>query len=94
MDGEPDGQQTGSGGPAPRPPLDATVLGMRLQGDADIALPLGALVVVKGLDAEGNVAYWATTTDDVTSVECLGMAAFATEVLRLGVGNTDDDGPT
>lgn len=57
---------------------------MPLEGETDIVQPLAALVVVKGLDADGEVAYWARATADVTSVECYGMAMYAAEGLRLG----------
>ncbi|MCW2904455.1 MAG: hypothetical protein JWO67_6720 [Streptosporangiaceae bacterium] len=66
-----------------------TVLGMKLDTEhADLAQPLAALVVVKGLDAEGRVAYWAMATEDIQTVEALGMANYAK--VRLEKSLADD----
>lgn len=62
--------------------VDCTVLGMPLIGDHDIAQPLGALVIIKGLDEAGKVCHWARCTDDISTVEAVGMATMALDTLR------------
>lgn len=75
------------------------VLGMALDiSDGDpiaSCQPLSALVVVKALDAAGDVAYYTAASDGLKSVECLGMAEYAALKLRRGLaadmGGEDDD---
>jgi len=59
-----------------------TVLGMPLNGDTDIAQPLAAVVCVKGLDEQGNVAYWSRSTDGLSLTEAQGMALGLLDDLR------------
>lgn len=63
-------------------PPEATVLGMPLLGDHDICQPLGAVVCVKGLDADGNVAYWSRSTEGLSMTEAQGMALGLLDDLR------------
>lgn len=65
--------------------LEYTVLGLPLEaGDEvrDLAQPVEALVVVKGLDSQGKMCHWAVKTPDLSSVEAMGMAMWAYEVAR------------
>jgi hypothetical protein len=50
--------------------------------DYDLVQPLEVLVVVKGLDSEDHVRYWAIKTPGLMNVEARGMADFALEVAR------------
>jgi hypothetical protein len=50
------------------------------------AQPLCGLVIVKALDADGDVVYLTAATPDLMTVECLGMARYA--VLKLEHGLT------
>jgi hypothetical protein len=47
----------------------------------DDVTPLAALVVLKALDADGDVAYYARATDSLTTVEAIGMAVYAETVM-------------
>jgi hypothetical protein len=57
-------------------PLDLT------DGDYDIAQPVEALVIVKGLDSRGRLCHWALKTPDLSNVEAMGMALWGYEVAR------------
>lgn len=57
-------------------PLDTT------DEDYDLVQPVVALVVVKGLDSDGKLCYWAIKTPDLSNVEAMGMAMFGYEVAR------------
>jgi hypothetical protein len=62
-----------------------TVLGMPLDTsdeDYDIAQPVEALVIVKGLDSRGKMSHWALKTPDLLNVEAMGMAMFGYEVAK------------
>jgi hypothetical protein len=48
--------------------------------DYDIAQPVEALVIVKGLDSRGKLCHWTLKTPDLTSVEAMGMAMWGYEV--------------
>jgi hypothetical protein len=77
---------------------DSTVLGMSLDvGDDDpIASiqPLDGMVVVKGLDPDGDVVYCTAATKGLQSVECLGMAEYAVLRLKRGIASRlDGEGP-
>lgn len=63
--------------------LNNKVCGLELQlvDDEKITTPLCALAVVKHLTPDGRPAYSARATENVLSVEALGMARYA--VLRL-----------
>jgi hypothetical protein len=64
---------------------DWSVLGMPLRPEGDVAQPLEAAVIIKGLDADGKIAYWTTCTEGLTSIEILGMCTWGAEVaLRAG----------
>lgn len=67
------------------PPVEYTALGLPLDttdDDYDIAQPVVALVVVKGLDSDGKLVYWALKTADLSNVEAMGMAMWGYEVAR------------
>jgi hypothetical protein len=65
------------------------ILGMPLDvADEDIITtiqPLCGLVVVKGLDKNGEVVYCTAATSDLQLVECLGMAEYAVLKLKHGL---------
>jgi hypothetical protein len=63
-------------------PLDERVLGMPIEIASDLAQPIAAVVIVKGLDTSGEIAYWTAKTDGVTGVEAWGMVMFAEQVAR------------
>lgn len=50
----------------------------------DGVTPLAAVVVVKGLDEDGDVAYYSRSTDGLMTVEAYGMLGFATQVIDSG----------
>lgn len=58
------------------------VAGLELVGEDGIMQPLAAVACVKGLDADGNVAYVTRATEGVTTVEAMGMAAALLDDLR------------
>lgn len=68
---------------------DSTVLGMPLDVDPDdpilAAQPLCGMVVVKAIDAGGDVVYLTAATGGLKSVECLGMARYAVLKLECGI---------
>lgn len=72
---------------------EETVLGMPLApGELhDLAQPLEAVVVIKGLSETGETSYWSTSTPDLNTVECLGMIGYADVVLRAGLARDDDE---
>lgn len=53
--------------------MEWSVLGMTLEPDDDLAQPLAAAVIVKALDAAGQIAYYCVSTEGLSSVEILGM---------------------
>jgi len=61
---------------------DATILGMPVQVNDDLQQPLGAVVIVKGLDDQGDVCYWIHKTDDIHCVEAAGMCTVAGDEFR------------
>jgi hypothetical protein len=62
--------------------MDVTVAGLTLEGENDIVHPIGAVVVIKGLDAAGEVCYWSRSTDGLTLTEALGMAVGLVDDIR------------
>jgi hypothetical protein len=58
------------------------VMGLPLLGVPDGATPLAAFVVLKMLDACGSVVYVATATEDVATVEAIGMGIYGVDRLR------------
>jgi hypothetical protein len=69
---------------------DRTILGMPLDADGDDALwlgtPLEAVVIVKMLNGNGDIAYVASATAGLKDVEALGMLHYAR--LRMETGMT------
>lgn len=58
------------------------VCGMPLENISEQVVPLGALVILKVLDDDGDVAYMIRSTDGVSLVESLGMASFANVCIK------------
>lgn len=56
-----------------------TAVGMELNCSTleEMAHPIAAMVVLKSLEGDGEIAYRTLTTDGLTAVEALGMADFA-----------------
>lgn len=53
---------------------DWSLLGMDLAvGANDLQQPLDAIVVVKGLDADDQIAWWIARTADLNDMEAEGM---------------------
>lgn len=67
----------------------SAVCGLPLVDMPEGIIPLAAVVVVKALDAGGDLAYYTQVTDDVTAVEMLGMIRYAD--LRLSNAITADE---
>lgn len=65
------------------------VCGLPLVDMPDDISPLSALVVVKAIDGDGDVAYYARATEGLTVTEALGMARTAD--IRLSAALTEDD---
>lgn len=53
----------------------------------DIMHPLSAVVVLKYLDKDGESSYIVRATNNVTTVEALGMAHYATAKLTEAVAD-------
>lgn len=71
--------------------LDCTVLGMRLDVGDDNAIvaaqPISAVVIVKAFGEDGDVVY---LTEGLHSVECLGMAEYASVRLKAALAQRHD----
>lgn len=66
------------------------VLGLELVGEMpDLMSALGAIVIVKALDHDGDVCYYVRGTEGLTSVEAMGMVHFA--LLQLSEGMTTSE---
>ena len=59
-------------------------LALTTDGEDDLEQPLSVAAVVKGLDSSGRIAYWVTTSEELTGVEALGMFDWAAEQARTG----------
>jgi hypothetical protein len=74
---------------------DCLVLGLPLDVTDDDPIhtitPLSAMVVVKGLDENGEVMYCTGATESLKSVECLGMAELAVAKLKRGLMEAMED---
>jgi hypothetical protein len=70
---------------------DTTVAGLTLDLDDDLSTPLGAAVVVKGLDKAGDVCYFIGKTSDVTRTEAVGMLIAASDEYRAGLADLARD---
>jgi hypothetical protein len=62
--------------------VDITVAGLLVEGENDIMQPLAAVVCVKGLDADGEVAYWSRATGGLSRTEAIGMTMGLLDDLR------------
>lgn len=73
--------------------MSGDVCGLPLVAMPDGVTPLAALAVLKILDTDGRVAYLPLATDDVTTVEALGMGIYAVDKLReaLLTGEVTDE---
>jgi hypothetical protein len=60
---------------------DWSLLGMQLvppeDSDNDLEQPLEAVTIVKGFDANGNIAWWLASTPDLNAMEKIGMLHWA-----------------
>jgi hypothetical protein len=70
-----------------------SVLGMPLNIDLGsdesyTVSPLSAMVVMKGIDSDGNEVCVVTTTEGISPVEALGYAAFASEYYAFQMRKT------
>lgn len=63
----------------------ATAFGLTVAGMPEDVSPLAALTVMKALDADGDLCYWALATEGVSTVEALGMAEYACVRLRAAL---------
>lgn len=45
-------------------------------------IPLAALVLLKGLDEDGNISYWHEKTDGLTLTEAYGMVISMADEIR------------
>lgn len=72
--------------------LDATAFGQPLNVDhlPDGFVPLEAVVVVKGLDSDGDNVVYRCATDGLSTWEALGMAVTLVDNLRHGLSSDDD----
>lgn len=61
------------------------VLGLDWDGIPDGSQPLHAVIIVKALDEDGDVAYYTRCTDDLMAVEALGMTSYAAAMLTAGL---------
>jgi hypothetical protein len=48
----------------------------------DLSQPIGVVMIIKGLDAEGKVLDFIAKTDDVRTVEAVGMCLAASDEFR------------
>lgn len=63
--------------------MDVTLAGMDLEGGIpDMEQPLAGLAILKGLDSDGDVAFWVRSTEGVTRIEAMGMALYLLDSLR------------
>lgn len=62
--------------------VDGHVLGMPIEVDESVTAPVGAVVIVKALDAAGDMIHWIGKTSDVTQVEAVGMLIAAGDEYR------------
>ena len=62
--------------------MDMTVCGLPLPGETDMTQPIAAVVMVKGLDEDGHVAYWTSATEDLMLTEAIGMAIAMADEFR------------
>lgn len=70
--------------------MSAEACGLPIVGMPEGVTPLSALVVLKALDDEGDVTYYARATEGVSVVEALGMASLAELRLRDALSDGDD----
>ena len=72
---------------------DYKICGLPLDLHEDDALkratPLEGVTVIKGLNEDGDAAYYVRATESLTTVECLGMAQLAVLKLKRGLINND-----
>lgn len=57
------------------PAVEYAALGLPLDTtdeDYDIAQPVEALVIVKGLDSQGKLCHWVLKTPDLSNIEAMG----------------------
>jgi hypothetical protein len=64
---------------------ETTVAGLPLQVPDDLAQPLGAVVVIKGLARDDEVCYYILKTSDITRTEATGMLIMAADEFRASL---------
>lgn len=62
--------------------MDMTACGLPLESSTDIVQPLAAVICVKGLDADGGIAYWSAVSQDLKLTEAQGMALGLLDEIR------------
>jgi hypothetical protein len=62
--------------------MDMTVCGLPLPAETDLSQPISAVVMVKGLDESGKIAYWTAATEDLMLTEAIGMAIAMADEFR------------
>lgn len=60
-------------------------MGLPIEGMPDGITPLSVLVIVKALDAEGDVCYFSRGSEGLMTVEALGMAHYTVYALTSGI---------
>lgn len=58
------------------------MLGLPIEVSEDVRQPLGVVVIVKALDADGEVIHWISKTEDITRIEAVGMTMAASDEFR------------
>lgn len=68
----------------------ADVAGLKIVGFPENVSPVSAIVVIKCLDEDGDLAYYCRATDSLTVVEAIGMAAYAKNRLHKLLSESDE----
>lgn len=72
---------------------EATAFGLPLLYGGDVVHPIAVVVGLKGLDSDGEIAYWSATSDGLTVTEAMGMTLGLLDDLRdTRRGLCGDDG--
>jgi hypothetical protein len=66
-----------------QPPQPVLVAGMPLYGEIDLTNPLAAVVCIKGLDSDGDLAHWTMATEGLNLTDAIGMATSLCDDLRM-----------
>ena len=65
-----------------------TVMGLPIEGmqGEQSLMPLAAVVLLKCLDEEGKLTYMVRATDDITTIEAIGLVHYAVAQLSADLG--------